>query len=786
MSSVPAIPAFAYARGRRPGAGFRPAAAAWSGAFGRPWEPAPPAGSGAVGASQLPFALFLLTTVALSAALIPRGQELALLRLEAGDARRALTMLEQRYADGDRSAGAISALARARAGVGDVAGAIRLLEGLVRERPSDRRLLEGLAGYYRQARRDGELLGTLGRLQGLWPTPARLREIARLQGGFGQQEAQLQSLRALLRQSQGEPADYRDLARLEGMLGDPAAGLAAVRHMVELFPEAVDTGLVALEMSLLLAAGDPQRAVLLGQEWLQGRPSAELAQAGLALAGVLYTARRSDLIVALLDPRATGEDAPPELVATVAQAESDMGNRVVALQRLERFATLRPEPQLDHALLRLRLAIALGELDRGVAAIEPIGLGRVPPDALASLAASALDAGRPDILGRIRTEGGEGFLTLDPALSAEMLLALGDQPAARLWSDRALASVAEHPFRAARLAAVRLRLGQAEGVPELLERILPAAAPHPALLGEIARLYIRMGQAEQARLALDGLRRRDEASPADGAWALAATAAGHGEEVAAWFATAGGERQPFPGFLSDLMHLAADAKSYPLAIAIAEHFAARRGTGADQVLLARFLVAAGRPREALAPLRLARPTGAVPDEFYLHALTLAWRQGEPVAGELRELWLRRLAEATEPAARGAAISTLLDLGGHAELLPTLRQLALAEPERWLWSHGEAARRAGRAGEAASLWAELATSPRTRPELRRQLAFRLLEGGNKPLAERAFMGLAATARPDSARSQTSQKSTSPFARSSSEIKPRLNNVNNSSRCSSASW
>jgi cellulose synthase operon protein C len=56
--------------------------------------------------------------------------------------------------------------------------------------------------------------------------------------------------------------------------------------------------------------------------------------------------------------------------------------------------------------------------------------------------------------------------------------------------------------------------------------------------------------------------------------------------------------------------------------------------------------------------------------------------------------------------------------------------------------------AGRPGDAAALMAELGLRPGLPVELRRQLAFRLLEAGDKPVAERVFRGLAATAAPES--------------------------------------
>ena len=60
--------------------------------------------------------------------------------------------------------------------------------------------------------------------------------------------------------------------------------------------------------------------------------------------------------MALLEPHA-GPGADPELVAALAQAESDAGHAEQGLRRLERMGAMGTG---NAAMLRLRLAVALG------------------------------------------------------------------------------------------------------------------------------------------------------------------------------------------------------------------------------------------------------------------------------------------------------------------------------------------------------------------------------------------------------------------------------------------
>ena len=126
----------------------------------------------------------------------------------------------------------------------------------------------------------------------------------------------------------------------------------------------------------------------------------------------------------------------------------------------------------------------------------------------------------------------------------------------------------------------------------------------------------------------------------------------------------------------------------------------------------------------------------------------AWRQRAPVADELRAIWLQHLAAATEPSERVAAVYVLLELRAYPELLPVLRGLAEKDPRQWLSAYGEAATAAGRQADLPAFWTEMAMRSALPTELRRQLAFRVLESGDKRRAEQVFQALAFAAPPQS--------------------------------------
>ncbi|QIG94454.1 MULTISPECIES: tetratricopeptide repeat protein [Bradyrhizobium] len=123
--------------------------------------------------------VLVLMAVSLSALLVPRGSELALLELEAGNTQVALNLLEQMFEAGDRSPPTVAALAKVRARSGDVAGSIRLLIGQLDEHPRDIGLMRLLAGQYRQLGRTDDCADILVRVKAQHPTAEVRRELVR-------------------------------------------------------------------------------------------------------------------------------------------------------------------------------------------------------------------------------------------------------------------------------------------------------------------------------------------------------------------------------------------------------------------------------------------------------------------------------------------------------------------------------------------------------------------------------------------------------------------------------
>ena len=269
-------------------------------------------------------------------------------------------------------------------------------------------------------------------------------------------------------------------------------------------PQAVDASIVGLEIGFLLSTGEADRALARSRTWLEGRT--DLGASAALLAGALGVGGRADLAVALLEP-IVARTPEPELITALAQAEADTGRVEAALTRLERLdADGRIGAGHPTALLRLRLALAVQDLDRTMAAADRIGIEHTPADVLLLLSELAVNQRRADVLRTVLARAGQDYLRGDPVIGARVQFALGDAEAARRWSLLAANTVAGRPDRAIQLAELELQLGRVDAAIDLLGRALSETGVPAAWVRDAASLYIRAQHAEQGRLVLDRLR----------------------------------------------------------------------------------------------------------------------------------------------------------------------------------------------------------------------------------------------------------------------------------------
>jgi tetratricopeptide (TPR) repeat protein len=263
---------------------------------------------------------------------------------------------------------------------------------------------------------------------------------------------------------------------------------------------------------------------------------------------------------------------------------------------------------------------------------------------------------------------------------------------------------------------------------------------------EFARLHITLKQAEEGLETLKTIGQSDRGVGWMQAWSLLATSIGQSTAVIDWLNSNTGLAAK-SDYYRDLMYLAMDTKAYPLASLAAQSLQRSSTQVKDLLAVSSVLLESGNAPAALPIMRQLNNQKLISSHQYRQWLEHAWRAGAPVANELHYEMLaliksRPVSELTQP-----DLNTLLSLGAYREALPIIERLVEKDPERWLGLFNETAERSGQVSSLIPLWKRLADAPSTPSALRIQIAFRLLEVGEKASAETCFRALAANATID---------------------------------------
>jgi tetratricopeptide (TPR) repeat protein len=754
-------------------------------------------------APHIMVALLVLSGLGMSFALLPREQELALIRLRDADLAGAAAIYDARFEGGDHSATTVTALSRVAIEEGRVEHAVELVKLYVGEHPDDAEAWSLLATYASQAQDTKDYIRAQVRLVALLPTRARLRELMHIYEELGDVKHQAAALSTLIERFGGEPEDFIKLARIEAADGAEEAAVATLQTLEERAPQAVSAPIVGFRLRLLADLGRIEEAI--AEATAHASP-----QTALFFAETIDRRFGSARAAAFLDPYAARPDAADDLVAAVDSFEASAGRQAEVIARLD---SARAHGALSPARadLFVRLAVAVERLD-DAATVAIADATELTSGTIVALVDALWSARRLPEIVRLADAVGSDTLADQPLLGAEFAAARGDAEGAAHWLRLAREEVGGGSESILRIAELEQHLGlEREALRDLEDLMARGLLPHDMAL-DTAALYVHLGRAAEGAKAFDALRRRDDADEIVGAWAITASAAGQPDEVAAWLAGLPAASPSTP-VLEAIHDKADEAGRHKLALLAIRRLVAREPTMEHRLALAQELFDDRQFAAALDAFRELRdtPNG---EARYGEALIAATAAGAPVLAEMRNYWRARLERRdVVPADRDAAIEALLRAHQYDDVMPALAALAEKDPQAWLATYVETARSANRqpemldflvrvgaradqpaavkelfayaiidaGGARAALpvlrqlaqsrggqWADAfenalgdlgrndelrasllarAERPATPAQTRREIAYRLLETGSKTEAERLFLGLAAGEGPD---------------------------------------
>lgn len=740
--------------------------------------------------------------IGVSLLLIPRGGELALQKFRDQDFHTARAAYEQRFAAGDRSAGTVMPLTKLYLQDGAVDQAIVLMEEFIAHDPDQVEGRQLLGQLYQDAQRVGDYLENLEALARLKSTDETYRELAYLAGFHGQIDRQAEALTRYCEVRPDDVQTQQDLAMLLAARGEHAAAVDWLVKADERVKGAIAPNSRELLMSLLIDLNRDDEAFARAQRWLGENPSVADA---IGLVSQLSAAGRPELALKLLEPEATKPGHPLAIELTTIDLQIAVGKLEEARARLDAL----PGPVDDLSLGRLvALQMNAGMGRKALDTARPRDLNLVPGWALVGLADAAFRERDGAFLDRMVRDLGDGFLTEQPLLAANIALARGDKAAVARWAEQALADaalpLAEH------LAAVRLldRAGQSGKAAAAFDRLPLAGAVPNDVLEDLGGLFLDLNRVKAGFAWFDARRRAAPSLAADLGWVRLAARAGDPGQVAAWL-----DAHPKldETLLQDIVAIAVERGEPVLALKAAERVHALSPTPRSRFALASALLSAKRAGEALPHLTdLLADGGPEVETAYIAALGALGRSEEltrflaaklgkgglgdeeeagilytllehkafrPALPYLRERarrlgieWLYAYADAAKGAGAVAELADvveadltrpdldakgreqraflLLETAGPARALPVLKQLAGGNTGPWGGLYREALTKLGRKDELRQYLLARAGDERVPAKERREIAFALLDQGDKPAAEQALMRLAGSQGPES--------------------------------------
>lgn len=207
------------------------------------------------------FGLIVASGIGLSYFVIPDDGEMAFIYFKDRDFDQAKEAFERRLAANDQSVSVVVPLSQLYLQYADIDRAIGLMKQFVERNPRNLEALRQLAKYYQYAQRQADYVTTLERITDVESSGQNLRDLASNYNFLGQYDKQIAVLKRLVASPDRRAQDYLDLAYLEAAAQRLPEAISAVQQFENRFPEAITPDTVELYLNLLLDAGRAKDAV---------------------------------------------------------------------------------------------------------------------------------------------------------------------------------------------------------------------------------------------------------------------------------------------------------------------------------------------------------------------------------------------------------------------------------------------------------------------------------------------------------------------------------------------
>ncbi|HAJ45662.1 MAG TPA: hypothetical protein DCL54_03665, partial [Alphaproteobacteria bacterium] len=597
------------------------------------------------------------------------------------------------------------------------------------------------------------------------------REVDRLHDINQNTEGRVRALTALVKSGAGTPNEYAILANLLAQAQRKEEALTVSYNAMRRWQERTAPDMVQLFAAL---AADLHRTDLISSTLVPWAARTRMVTSLESVTGVLNDKKLLRQSLLLVGNSLAVREGSPAALYVLAELEAASGNPQSAFTRLDQLRGRSTLPTKGYALY-ITLATDLAHTDKALTQIAGAGPGSFT-EALLAYALSKADVVRNRAaLEALEATGDAGR----PIFSARLALALGRAALAKQRTEEALAAatstmdrllVAQLLLDQNRAAEIAPHLRAAtDGIATLPASELALAAPlalairDKALALEIAEQWLSAspspaariawsralslnGQGQEALAALEKLANDDDAVQIARIEALIAF--GKVQDAAALlFVRAGNTLLPETARM-DAMYGLANLKetlgTVPEALVprlLNELGNQSLTTAGRDARIA--LVITVAPHAALPLLKAANQA-----DFSRYAYrNLEGLKQRGLTAERQQFLLFAAQHAKDRKLQDDFLFELMK-SPVPEILPLLEARARSGDLRWFYAYDDALKRLGARTQRAQALVEFSSSSGATPELRRQIAFQLLELGAHAQARSIFLALSAHAAPTS--------------------------------------
>lgn len=688
--------------------------------------------------------------------------------------------VEVEYNQGRRSFAIVSALADKRIAEGNRPAAIGFLEEYVKNNASDPQGHKKLAEQYILAGRQEEYNAQIKLLSSLDPTEENLKILSYIYHADKNFPKQAEVLQKIIDVTKGEhPQSYVDLANIQLAIGDKDAALKTLGDLKSRHPDYTDYGVARIRVSILIEKGDIDGAFNEARQWVERprtaplnppaeavpssappkaqvsatpNPASRDAQELADFCNILHYSGHADKALALVAPHLDMVEDSSQLAVAYINASITAGHSDDAyalLTKLEAAGKLSPEMAVPY----LQLAALRQDAAAGKRIVSGVDLTKFDEEQTLNLVETARGSNLPDVLptllARLNTPDS---LKGKPVLSAVIgIFTNATDQDQRIHTALSLSLTSVQRLRLAESCA---RAQKTACFDAILAQYPKLEQMSPLQVSEYAQLYIIANRAPEVVKPVSALAAKPGAHPEVVAASVRLAAAAGDENILKPWLMANAATVP-TAKLQELFFLANDRHHGVVAADVAERLYARDPSPMNRDILVAAYMTNNQPAKALPLLREQVKVAGADDSYYLGALTKLSRTDDTARKELVAY-----AQAALQTGKGDDRTQLnyayilINNGRRDVALPLVKANAQSKGGEWAKLYAQLTAKPAKGKGAVYKQPsredllKQAANPATSAAKKREIAYALLNGGNKSDAMPLFEQLAADKSPDS--------------------------------------